>query len=187
MQEINTERVETERLLLRRFNLKDAKNVQQLANDEAVSEGTYYLPYPYEDGVAERWITNHRAAYDKGEQIVFAITLKETGVLVGAVGLFLDHEAELGYWLGRPYWGHGYATEAARAMIEYGFNVVGLKTIFADCFKWNKISIKVMRKIGMTYRKTFDKYVEKYHQFEPVDQYEINNNEKTMPITERIM
>ncbi len=175
MQEINTEIVETKRLLLRPFNLQDAKVVQQLAGDKEISDGTYYLPHPYEDGVAERWITNHRAACEKGEQVVFAITLKETRTLIGAVGLFLDDEAELGYWIGKAYWGHGYATEAARAMLEYAFDILNLPSIYSDCFQWNIPSIKVMQKIGMTYRKTFDKYVEKRQQYEAVDQYEIKN------------
>lgn len=178
MQEINTEIIRTKRLLLRPFNLKDAKDVQRLANDKAISDGTHYLPYPYTLEIAKNWITSHRAACARGEQVVFAITLKRTRALVGAVGLFLNDETELGYWIGRPYWGRGYATEAAQAMIEYAFNVVGVPSIFSDCFQWNKPSIKVIQKVGMAYRKTFDKYIEKRHRYEPVDQYEIKKPNK---------
>lgn len=169
----------TKRLLLRPFNLQDAAMVQQLAGDKAISDGTYYIPYPYEDGMAERWICNHRIACEKMEQAVFAITLKENQHLVGAVGLFLnikELESELGYWIGKPFWGHGYATEVACAMIKYGFAEFYLRSIYSDCFRWNVASLKIIKKLGMTWKKSFEKYIPKTNRFESADQYVISRD-----------
>ncbi len=166
--------LETERLILRPFILQDAQNVQRLAGDKAVADGTCYIPHPYEDGMAEKWIIEHRTACEKGEQAIFAIISKETNDLIGAVGLMLNKEqlqAELGYWIGRPFWGHGFATEAAQTIIEYGFKKFCLSSIYADCFQWNVASIKVIQKIGMKWRKSFNKYVERRNVIEHVNQY----------------
>jgi GrpB-like predicted nucleotidyltransferase (UPF0157 family)/predicted acetyltransferase len=172
----------TKRLLLRPFNMDDAPMVQQLAGDKAIADGTYYIPHPYEDGMAEQWITNHRTACEKMDQAVFAITVKENRQLIGAVGLFLNIkklESELGYWIGKPFWGHGYATEAARAMIKYGFKEFYLRNIYSDCFRWNAASLKVIKKLGMTWKKSFEKYVPKINRFESADQYVIGAPERT--------
>jgi len=166
--------LETERLILRHFTLQDAKNVQRLAGDKAIADGTCYIPHPYEDGMAEKWIIEHRAACERNEQAVFAITTKQTNDLTGAVGLMLHKEelqAELGYWIGKPYWGKGFATEAAQTMIKFGFEKFRLTGIYADCFQWNTTSIKVIQKIGMGLKKSFDKYIERRNVIERVNQY----------------
>ncbi len=168
--------LETERLILRPFTLQDAKRVQQLAGDKDIADGTCYIPHPYEDGIAEKWIIEHRAACERNEQAVFAIITKQTNDLTGAVGLMLNKEqlqAELGYWIGKPYWGQGFATEAAQTIIKYGFEKFHLTCNYADCFQWNTTSIKVIQKIGMRLRKSFDKYVERRNVIERVNQYTI--------------
>lgn len=173
--------METERLILRHFTLQDAKNVQRLAGDKAIADGTCYIPHPYEDGMAEKWIIEHRGACEKGEQAIFAITTKETNGLIGAVGLMLHKEefqAELGYWIGRLFWGRGFATEAAQTIIKYGFEKHCLSSIYADCFQWNVASIKVIQKIGMKWKRSFDKYVERRNTIEHVDQYIITPKDK---------
>lgn len=166
--------LESERLILRPFTLQDAKCVQQLAGDKDIADGTYYIPHPYEDGMAEKWIIEHRAACERNEQAIFAITTKQSNDLTGAVGLMLHKEelqAELGYWIGKPYWGQGFATETAQTMIKYGFEKFRLISIYADCFQWNTTSIKVIQKIGMKLKKSFDKYVERRNTIERVNQY----------------
>jgi ribosomal-protein-alanine N-acetyltransferase len=166
--------LETERLILRPFTLQDAKHVQQLAGDKAIADGTCYIPHPYEDGMAEKWIIEHHAACERNEQAVFAITTKQTNCLIGAVGLMLHKEelqAELGYWIGRPFWGQGFATEAAQTIIKYGFEKLCLSSIYADCFQWNATSIKVIQKIGMRLKRSFDKYVARRNIIEQVNQY----------------
>ena len=142
--------LETERLILRAFELADAPDVQRLAGDRAVAAGTLTIPHPYPDGVAEEWIASH----DGRDTAPFAIERKEDGALLGAVGLDVepDHaRAELGYWVGKPYWGHGYATEAARAVVRYAFDNLNLHRVYAYHFVDNPASGRVLQKIGMTY------------------------------------
>lgn len=144
--------LETERLLLRRFTLEDAPRVQLLAGDKAIAETTLNIPHPYEDGMAEEWIGTHEEQRDAGKLENFALVQKGDNLLVGAIGLVIKREfesAELGYWVGRPYWGQGYCTEAARMILKYGFEQLGLNRIFAGHFTINPASGKVMKKIGM--------------------------------------
>ncbi|MCK4609281.1 MAG: GNAT family N-acetyltransferase [Gammaproteobacteria bacterium] len=165
------ETLTSERLLLRPFTLQDAKAVQKLAGDKAIADGTYYIPHPYTDGMAEQWITSHRASCESGSQVVFAVTLPGSDELVGAVGLFFTDGVECGYWIGRPYWDHGYATEATGRLLKYAFEDLGIVRIYADSFTWNKPSVKVMKKLGMRYYRSFEKYVDRRGRFEAVEQY----------------
>src|SRR5687768_2821431 len=105
----------TRRLRLRPFRTEEGPDVKRLAGDPAVAADATAIPYPFEEGMAEAWIASLAPAFEAGTQAVFAVTRREDGALVGAVGLTLDpvnRHAELGYWVGRPYWGGGYATEA---------------------------------------------------------------------------
>ena len=83
------EKIETERLILRPFELSDAKIVQQKAGDKAVSENTLNIPHPYPDGAAEEWISTHQPKLEAGELINYAITLKKTGEIIGCVNLVI--------------------------------------------------------------------------------------------------
>ena len=109
--------LETERLVLRPFCQGDAAEVSRFAGDRSVAATTSNIPHPYDEGMACEWIAEHQPMFEKDGGVVFAITLKADGSLVGAVGLSSmakAHQAELGYWIGKPYWGLGYCTEAAR-------------------------------------------------------------------------
>ena len=144
--------LQTDRLILRPFASTDADDVQRLAGAKEIADTTLRIPHPYEDGVAEDWIASHPAQFDEGKLANFAIALRETGELVGSIGLTikLQHQsAELGYWVGLPYWGRGYCTEAARAVLRYGFEQLGLNRIHAHHFARNPASGRVMEKIGM--------------------------------------
>jgi hypothetical protein len=104
--------------------------------------------YPYKDGMAEEWIATHRPAYEAGERVTWAVVLREEEALVGSITLHhlqpIHDSAELGYWLGRPYWGRGYATEAGREVVRYGFEDLGLHRIGASHLGSNLASGKVM-------------------------------------------
>jgi RimJ/RimL family protein N-acetyltransferase len=144
-------RLETARLRLRAFRLADAAAVQRLAGDRQVAEGTR-LPHPYEGGAARAWIWDQALAYAAGSSIDFAIERTGDGALAGAIGLEIDRVgacAKLGYWLGRAYWGHGYATEAVNAVLGYGFAVLELERIWAPHFGWNAASARVLQKAGL--------------------------------------
>jgi ribosomal-protein-alanine N-acetyltransferase len=144
--------LETERLILRPFQLTDAADVQRLAGDRAIADTTATIPHPYPNGAAEASIASHADHFASGESVTFAITHRDNGALRGAIGLELRPEhrrAELGYWVGKPFWNRGYTTEAARAVIRYAFQCLTVDRIFAHHFLRNPASERVMHKIGM--------------------------------------
>jgi RimJ/RimL family protein N-acetyltransferase len=141
----------TPRLILRELTLADAPAVHRLAGEREVAATTRLIPHPYPEGLAEVWISGLADRYAKGENASFAITLKD-GPLIGAIGLLInlgDNHAELGYWIGKPFWNQGYCTEAARAVVAYGFESVNLQRVFANYFAINPASGRVMAKLGM--------------------------------------
>ena len=118
--------LQTERLILRSFTLEDAADVQHLIDDPDMASTTDEIEYPYEEGTAEEYIQWCYECFEDGGRANFAVTLKTDGTLIGQVGLnFRIHlpykNAELGYWIGKPYWNCGYCTEAAKAVLAYGF------------------------------------------------------------------
>lgn len=164
--------LQTERLVLRPFHLEDAPIVQRLAGDMDIARNTATIPHPYEDGVAERWIGTHRERFEKGESAVFAVTLRPDGQLVGAIGLEINQEsvrAELGYWIGKPFWGLGYCTEGARAVLRYAFEDLGLHRVFAVHFKRNPASGRVMQKLGMRHEGSMRQHFRKWGPFEDLE------------------
>lgn len=169
--------LQTDRLTLRTFDLSDAAVVQHLAGDRAIADTTLNVPHPYEDGMAEEWIASLAPKFASGEFATYAVTLSETNELIGAVSLKFDQEAstaEVGYWIGRPYWRNGYATEATAAMLEYGFNVVGVDKIGAGHFARNPASGRVMDKAGMHYKGTQLEALEKWGQPEDLVWYSVS-------------
>jgi RimJ/RimL family protein N-acetyltransferase len=143
--------IETERLILQPFVLADGPYVQKLAGNRNVSKTTLNIPYPYEDGMAEQWISTHSENWVKRKSATFAIKLKNSYELIGDVSFVEIHgnQAELGYWIGEPYWGKGYCTEAAKALVQYSINEIGIEKIVAEHLRTNPASGRVMEKIGM--------------------------------------
>lgn len=158
----------TERLVLRAFTLQDAERVQQLAGSRAVAETTLNIPHPYESGMAEAWISTHEASFVEGGGVVFAMVLAETNELIGAIGLTITqrfNHAELGYWVGQPFWGKGYATEAAAKLLAYGFDALKLHRIHATHMIHNPASGRVMEKIGMRKEGLLKEHALKWDQY----------------------
>jgi RimJ/RimL family protein N-acetyltransferase len=165
----NQPNIETKRILLRPFVLVDAPEVQRLAGEKAIASTTLAMPHPYEDGMAEAWISSHKGRFERNEEVVYAITLSDSGQLVGAIGLVVtgQHDrAELGYWVGKPFWGNGYATEAGRAIIRFGFESMNLNRIYASHFIRNPASGRVMEKIGMRFEGSFRQHVKRWDVYE---------------------
>src|SRR3954471_10753908 len=102
---------ETTRVVLRPFQPADAADVQRLAGDARIAEGTVAVPHPYPDGAAEAWIAGHAAAAAERREIALAITDRVSGRLFGAASLVsistVHQRAELGYWVGVEFWGRG--------------------------------------------------------------------------------
>lgn len=114
--------LESERLILRPFELSDASKVQCYAGSREVAE-LATIPHPYPDGMAEDWIRSHEQMYADRQRLTLAIEEKESGRFIGAMTLHLelDHDrAEIGYWVGSPYWGNGFCTEAGSASLSLG-------------------------------------------------------------------
>lgn len=172
--------LETSRLILRPFGLSDAADVRCLAGAREVASTTATIPHPYEDGMAEAWIGSHQEAFEKGASVTFAITLRQNGALMGAISLGISRQhqrAEMGYWMGVPFWNRGYCTEAARAVVQYGFEALALERIFAHHFARNPASGRVMEKAGMTHEGCWRKHVKKWDTFEDLHAWGILKSE----------
>ncbi len=168
--------LETPRLILRPFRLDDAAEVERLASAREIAANTLNIPHPYDQAMALAWIAGQQSAFERGRTVLFAITLREDGRLVGAIGCELDlpnHSAELGFWIGVPYWGRGYCTEAARVVLSYGFDVLKLNRVHASHFSRNPASGRVMQKIGMVHEGCLRQHVLKWGKFENLEKYGI--------------
>lgn len=155
----------TKRLVLRPYRQQDAPVLVELLGVREVAETTLRVPHPYTMEDAQAFLA--RAA-EEPVGTRFAACLLDTGKLVGGVGLMLEqrhHRAELGYWIGHPYWGNGYATEAAAEALRYGFEDLKLNRICAGVFGGNEASIRVLQKLGMQHEGTAREhfYRDKYH------------------------
>ncbi|MFH1699776.1 MAG: GNAT family N-acetyltransferase [Candidatus Zixiibacteriota bacterium] len=169
-------KLHTERIILRPFELSDAGVVQRLAGEFEIADTTILIPHPYEDGMAEEWISTHQPQFEAGEIANFAITLIESGDLIGAIGLVINqrhNHAEMGYWIGKPYWSKGYCTEAARAILEFGFTELSLHRIHAHYMTRNIASGKIMEKLGMTREGLMRQHIKKWDKFEDIILYGI--------------
>jgi RimJ/RimL family protein N-acetyltransferase len=168
--------LKTKRLLLRAFKPSDARAVRRLAGDRLIADTTLSIPHPYTDVIAEKWIAKHPSQFSSKEAVVFAIALRVPEELVGAIGLGFQpahQRAELGFWIGRPYWNKGYCTEAGNAVLEYGFTTRELNRIYANHFSRNPASGRVMQKIGMIHEGQARQHARKWDQFENVEWYGI--------------
>lgn len=143
--------LETGRLVLRAWALGDAPVMAQLCNDKVIARHTS-LPHPYVLADAEKFIAQLGKQYTEKNGLTLAITLSETGEVIGCIGLrgdFGSGIAELGYWIAAAYWGKGYCTEAARAMVDYGFRALKLCRVHARHFAQNSASGRVVSKVGL--------------------------------------
>ena len=136
----------TERLILRAPCFEDARPIAALANDRRIAENTLRIPHPYGLADAQSFIT---AANAPGGEIVFLIATRG-GTVIGACGLarFGEEAPEIGYWLGVPFWGRGYATEAVRAVIDHAFGDLGYDVLVGGARVSNPASRRVLEKCG---------------------------------------
>jgi [ribosomal protein S5]-alanine N-acetyltransferase len=166
----------TTRLCLRALMPTDATRIQLLAGDQNVADTTSTIPHPYPDGAAETWIAGRGPDWDAGIGATFAIIDAAQDLLVGVAGLSINSsqsQAEVGYWIGVPYWGRGYATEAAAALITFAFDVLQLHRVEARHFSRNPASGRVMQKLGMTFEGVQRESIRKGDQFEDAAVYAV--------------
>ena len=139
--------LETTRLRIRPYSEADIAELLPLIGVREVA-ATTRLPFPYTEQEAKAFILRTR----EPGNIWLAMTLLADGRQIGGIGLRVDAQnqnAELGYWLGVAHWGKGYATEAAREMLRYGFEDLKLHRIFASHFQNNPASGRILTKLGM--------------------------------------
>lgn len=142
----------TARLRLDQPELADAGDIITLANNRKLAEMLSRMPHPYALEDARDWITRARNSGRNG--ITMAVRLQATGRLIGACGIDrreADGPLQLGYWIGEPHWGHGYATEAAHALIDHGFAAFAYSEIMGSCRLTNPASRRVLEKCGFQY------------------------------------
>jgi RimJ/RimL family protein N-acetyltransferase len=137
--------IKTQRLVLRALDVSDAERLSLLAGDCDIASMTATIPHPYSEQQAAEWIESVKAGE---EGVVFGI--EHEGRLIGCTGYraFGDDHAELGYWIGKPYWGQGYASEAVGALIGHAFDKDGFDYVTAGHFVDNPASERVLRKLG---------------------------------------
>ena len=138
--------LKTERLVLRAPRPTDAKAIAMLANDRRIAENTSRLPHPYRLADAEGFIASVNKLAD---ETAFVITTHD-GDLIGCCGIgsLREPDPEVGYWLGVPFWGNGYATEAVRAVLDHGFADLGHAVILGGARISNPASRRVLEKCG---------------------------------------
>jgi ribosomal-protein-alanine N-acetyltransferase len=166
--------LQTERLTLRGYMLSDIPAMLPLISAREVAATTLRIPHPYTEAYAQDFIATAQKDIASGNCLRVAIVLRESAIFCGGIGLMIepDHaRAELGYWIGVPYWGNGYATEAARAVVNYGFGSLGLQRIFASHVTHNAASGGVLRKIGMRYEGKMRAHILKWGKFQDLEMY----------------
>jgi RimJ/RimL family protein N-acetyltransferase len=144
-------RIETRRLTLRAPAAADADRITRLANDQGLARMTCRMPHPYLASDAASFLAQADAMNPARER-VFAIEHEDEGP-IGMIGLHPNggFAPEIGYWLGRPYWGRGLATEAAQALLAWARRQWGKRAILAGHFADNPASGRVLEKAGFLY------------------------------------
>ena len=168
--------IDTPRLKLRPFRDSDISELVPLIGSREVAANTLRIPHPYEEKHAREFL----ASVAKENELRLAITLRNDGRLCGGIGLHPNaahQHAELGYWIGVPHWGNGYATEAAQAVVGFGFENFKFRRIFASHFAHNPGSGNVLRKIGMRHEGCMRQHILKWGEFVDIELYSILREE----------
>lgn len=163
--------LKTDRLTLRAYELSDAPRAQKLAGERELAKTTF-LPYPYKLEMAESWIEGHAQLIKNGDAFPFAVILGSD--LIGTMTIRVDkthNKGELAYWIGRDYWGKGYATEAASIVVDFSFNELNLNRVWAPIMSKNISSEKVMQKVGLKYEGTLKQDILRWNEYEDVNVY----------------
>jgi RimJ/RimL family protein N-acetyltransferase len=163
--------LKTGRLVLRAPMPVDAEAITALMNDRRIAENTARVPHPYTLEDAQTFID--KAA--SGSEILFLATLTD-GRIVGTcgIGTLRADGPEIGYAIGIPYWGNGYATEAARAVIDHAFRDIGLRELFAGARVTNPASRRVLEKCGFQWTGVVLQRVRAINSAAPSDRFRLD-------------
>jgi RimJ/RimL family protein N-acetyltransferase len=164
----------TARLLLRSIEREDVPAIVRLAGATEIAATTLQIPHPYSEEDARSFLAKANEDFRSGSSMIFAISISPGRELCGAVGLHIadaHKRAELGYWIGLPFWGKGYATEAASAAVAFGFEALHLNRIYAHHFAGNTASQRVLEKIGMRHEGRSRQHIRKWDRFVDLENY----------------
>jgi len=156
------EEIRTERLFLRPWRKDDEEPLVLLANNRKIWLNVRDLfPHPYTHEDAQNWIHLSRT-----NPLHYNYAIQWTEHMIGGIGLHRMSDVyrrtvEIGYWIGEPFWGQGFATEAVRALSEWGFKSLDIVRIQAGVFEWNKASMRVLEKAGFHFESKLEKAITK--------------------------
>lgn len=177
---LNQQKVK-EKIKIRPLQLSDKTELAKLANNKKIWNNLRdYIPFPYRESDAEFFI--NMTKQEKPKQ-TFGIVYK--GKLSGVIGLIIQKDvyqksAEIGYWIGEPFWGNGIATRAVTLITAYGFNELNLNRIYTGVFEYNIASMTVLEKNGYEKEGVFKNAIIKNNRvFDEHRYYKLNENEKT--------
>ena len=171
---MDEQRIETARLTLRAPQPQDADEVQRLAGDFRIADVTRSIPHPYPPALAQQWIERCIQDWASGAAANFVITESGSGELVGSIALkdISRGEAEVGYWIGVPYWGRGYASEACHALVQFALDRLRLRRLHASHLARNPQSGRVLFKAGFRHLGLGHSQCGVQGRLEPVELYE---------------
>ncbi len=170
----------TKQLRLGRIEVKCIPEIVKQASDKEIANNTLNFSYPYSDEDAVSWINMHIEGFKNESRYAFAIYNIETDEFIGGVSLGIDkanNKAELGYWIGKSFRNNGFASEAAKRVIQYGFEELKLNKILATHFLFNPASGRVLQKIGMQKEGELRENYLKNNKYEDVALYSILKSE----------
>ena len=160
--------------MLRSLQNEDIPALVRLAGVREIAATTLNIPHPYAEEDARSFLAKANEDFRAGTSVAFAISISPARELCGMLGLLVaeaHNHAELGYWIGVPFWGKGYVTEAAAAAVAFGFETLGLRRIYAHHFAGNTASQRVLEKIGMRHEGRFRQHILKWDRFIDIENY----------------
>jgi RimJ/RimL family protein N-acetyltransferase len=155
-------------LLLRPFGVEDASFVAATLADVRVTQTLLDYPESITVATATDWIHTTLQHLTVGDAYIFAMVRQADEEVLGCIDIELQaghRRADMAYWLHPNYWGHGYTTEAAHAILHFAFNTLHLHRVYAQCLAHNRASERVMIHVGMTHEATFHEAVHKDGQY----------------------
>ena len=140
--------LQTERLLLRPPAAADISRFVPLLNDFEVAKNLTSVPFPYSEDDGCAWVVRAAGERVRGESYPFVLIDKTKDAFVGMCSVHPHLDFMIGYWIGKPHWGRGYATEAGRRVAEFAFDELGARKLTANWMFDNPASGRVLEKIG---------------------------------------
>ena len=172
--------LETERLILRSPCAGDIADIVEYANNPVIAETTLNIPHPYTEQDAINWLSKGYLGFSDKSEYSFGIEVKATGTFIGGIGLKVNkrfNRAEIGYWLGEPFWNQGFGTEALKPILKFGFESLMLHKIEAHYLVTNVASGRIMDKNGMIREGELIEHVKKDDQYLSLIQYRLTKTE----------